>query len=341
MSRSLALGLLAFVIAGCATADSAASPATSTPPATSTTAHSPEPSASAGTPSRSATASDSPTPTAGEQAVVVEHPADLLAPGSVAKVTVDGLRVRGGPPGTPEHDDVLYTLSAGDEVLVDWTPLAYRSPSQSADGRGWYSVHVGGASVTSWIDGGVNGWVAAGDDGLEYLEHAAVACRSERDLENLIYSPFTSGDQETLATPWERLACNGGRELELTGVLEYVCPEGGVYPYTFEPHLAAPQGCTALMIDAVDADGHFQFGQGLVVRFSEFLPSGLERGDVLRVLGHFDDSLATSCTASTEPGFHGPAVDVPFLVLFCREQFVPVGWEIVDQRALAPLPWAP
>ena len=280
-------------------------------------------------------------PTAGEQPVVVENLPGLLAPGSVARATVDGLRVRGGPPGTPEHDDVLYTLNAGDEVLVEWTPLSYSPPSEMADGRGWYTIHVGGASVTSWIDGGVNGWVAAGEEGLEYLEHAPVVCRSERDLENLIYSPFTGGDQEMLTTPWERLACNGDRQLELTGVLEYVCPEGGVYPYVFDPFLAAPQSCTALMIDEVDAEGYFQYGQGLVVRFPEFDPSELDRGDVLRIRGHFDDPLSSSCSASTEPGFDGPAVDGSFLVLFCREQFVPDEWEVVDHRSLAPSPWAP
>ena len=124
-------------------------------------------------------------------------------------------------------------------------------------------------------------------------------------------------------------------------MLEWVCPEGGVYPYAFDPHLAAPQWCTALMIDAIDAEGHFQYGQGLVVRFPEFVPPDLERGDVLRIRGHFDDSLSSSCSASTAPGFDGPAVDVPFLILFCREQFSPVEWEVVDDRALAPLPWAP
>lgn len=272
---------------------------------------------------------------------MVEHPPGMLAPGSVARITADGLRLRGGPPGSPEHDEILYTLNAGDEVLVDWTPLAYVSPSESVDGRGWYSLHVGGASVMSWIDGGVNGWVAAGDEQLEYLEHVPVTCRSERDLANLIYSPFTGGDQETLATPWERLACNGDQELELTGVLEHVCPEGGVYPYDFRPHLAVPQWCTALMIDDIDADGEFRYGQGLVVRFPDVAPSELGRGDVLQLRGHFDDSQATSCTAATDPAFEGWAVDTPFLELFCREQFVPVEWEVVDHRELAPLPWLP
>ena len=260
-------------------------------------------------------------------------------PGSVARVTADGLRVRGARPGIPGHENVEYTLNEGDLVLVEWSPLAYISPAESPDGRGWYNVHVGGSSVMSYIDGGVKGWVAEGEEGLEFLEHVPVTCGSDHDLENLIYSPFTGGDQETLTTPWERLACNGDRQLELTGVLDYVCPEGGVYPYRFDPHLAAPQWCLALIIDAIDADGYPQYGQGLVVRFPEFVPSDLARGDVLRLRGHFDDSAATSCSAETDPGFDGAAVDVPFLVLFCREQFVPDEWELIDHRDLAPSPW--
>jgi hypothetical protein len=120
---------------------------------------------------------------------------------------------------------------------------------------------------------------------------------------------------------------------------EHVCPEGGVYPYRFDPHLAAPQWCLALMIDAIDADGYAQYRQGLVVRFPEFVPSDLARGDVVRLRGHFDDPAATSCSAETDPGFEGPAVDVPFLVLFCREQFVPDEWELIDHLELAPSPW--
>ncbi len=68
------------------------------------------------------------------------------------------------------------------------------------------------------------------------------------------------------------------------------------------------------------------------------MPSDLKRGDVLRLRGHFDDPAATSCSAETGPGFEGVAVDVSFLLLFCREQFVPDEWEVIDHRQLAPSP---
>lgn len=331
-----AFALTALVLASCATTEPAGSP--STAPA-SPASESAQPSAApsvvtseTAAPAASAEASEA------AQAVEVEPPSGLLPPGSEATVTADGLRVRGGPPGVPGHEDVLATLNAGDVVFVGWSPLAYISPEESSDGRGWYSVHVGGASVMSYIDGGINGWVAAGENGLEYLEHERVSCGSARDLENLIFSPFTGGDQERLTTPWERLACNGNRPLELAGVFEVVCNEGGSYPYSFEPHLAVPQWCTALIIDAIDADGFAQYAPGLVVRFPEFVPPDLERGDVLTVQGHFDDPAATSCTADTGPDFEGPALDPAFLVLFCREQFVPDAWEVTGHREMAPLP---
>ncbi len=336
MTTVRAIPLIALLLVGCATADPGEASGVATPPASDAAAASGGPSATA---SASSSVSAVPSESPAEATAPVDPPSDILPPGSVARVTADGLRVRGGPPGIPDHESLEYTLNEGDLVLVAWSPLAYISPSESPDGRGWYNVHVGGASVMSYIDGGVNGWVAAGEDGLEYLEHVPVSCRSERDLENLIYSPFTGGDQETMTTPWERLACNGTRQLELTGVLDYVCPEGGVYPHRFEPHLAAPGWCSALMIDAIDADGYAQYAQGLIVRFPEFVPSDLERGDVIRMRGHFDDPASASCTAETLPGFEGAAVDVPFLVLFCREQFVPDEWEVIDQRELAPSPW--
>lgn len=288
------------------------------------------------TPSASATASAE-----GELPAVVDPPTGLLPPGSVARVTADGLRVRGAAPGVPGHDEVVYTLNAGDLVLVQWSPLAYVSPSESPDGRGWYSIHVGGHTVDGMIDGGVTGWIAAGGSGLEYLEVVPVSCRAERDLANLVYAPFTQGDNSTFATPWERLACNADRPLELTGIFDYVCPEGGVYPYRFSPHLAHPQWCTALLIDAIGADGYPQHGRGLIVRFPEFAPTDIERGDVVEVRGHFDDPQADTCVATTEAGFQGPTVDPVFLQLFCREQFVPETWAIIGRRALAPLPWSP
>ena len=333
--RAASLGLLALLLAACSAADPGASATVTVPPASATWAPS---AAASATPSESEAPSEPAESATAQEAAVVDPPPDLLPPGSLALVTADGLRVRGGPPGSPEHEEVRATLNAGDMVLVDWSPLAYISPSESPDGGGWYSVHVGGSSVMSYIDGGVNGWVAAGDEGLEYFEHVPPRCTSERDLEHMIYPTFTGGDQEELTTAWERLACNGDRELELTGVLDYICPEGSISPYQFDPHLAHPQWCTALFIDAIDADGKFQYGHGLIVRFPEFAPSDLTRGDVLRIQGHFDDPLATSCSADTDPAFPGPAVDVPFLALFCREQFVPEEWDLLDHRELAPSP---
>lgn len=274
------------------------------------------------------------------QIAIVDPPVGLLPPGSVARVTADNLRVRDGAPGDPAHAEVIHTLNAGDVVLVEWSPLAYVPPSEATGRYPWYAIHVGGNSVNAAIDGGVHGWVAAGNSGLEFLELQPVTCRSERDLPNLIYAPFMDGDQESLATPWERLACNGDHPLAVAGVFDHVCPEGGVYPYRFSPNLASPIWCSAMLIDDFDTEGFARYGHGLVTRFSEFTPSDPERGDVLELRGHFDDADAERCTAETHPGFQGRPVDPEFLRWFCREQFVPDDWDIVDHRELAPLPWA-
>lgn len=334
---SIALALIAGAVLSACGGAAQPSPSLLAPASSTTATTAVSPNATLSPTATDEPASPTPSPAQVGEPSVLGHPAGLLAPGSVARVTADGLRVRRGPPGTPEHSDVTYTLNSGDEVLVSWSPLAYISPAESVDGRGWYDVQVGGAA----LDGGASGWVAAGDGGLEYLEHVAVSCPSEHNLENLVYSPFTDGDLERIATPWERLACNGDQPLEVTGVFEYICSEGGVYPYRFDPHLAAPQWCSALMIDAIDPGGSFRHSQGLVVRFPAFAPSDLARGDLLRVQGHFDDPASSTCSAQTEPGFAGRAIDTQFLELFCREQFVPDEWELIDHRELAPLPWMP
>src|SRR5687767_12600455 len=101
-----ALGALLLVACG---TDRGASASASTPSVTGTAA----PSASAGAsdaPSGSGAASE-PTDSPGDEAVVVEPPPDLLPPGSLAVVKADGLRVRGGPPGSAEYDDIRATLN--------------------------------------------------------------------------------------------------------------------------------------------------------------------------------------------------------------------------------------
>jgi hypothetical protein len=241
----------------------------------------------------------------------------------------------------PSHAEVIYSLSAGDIVLIGSSPLSYVPPESSPDGHGWYEVHVGGPSATSYIDGGINGWVAEGEHGLEYLKAEPVVCPDQASLETLLHPPGQGVDPEVMTTGWDRLACLGGERLELEGVFEYLCNEVGIYPYEFSPaFIAWPQTCSGMIRDDIDPDGYGRAG-ALPLRFPAAFGDYPQRGDVVRVVGHFDDPVSSTCSAEPPPGFDGVAIDLEFLVLFCREQFVVDEVTIIGHRDLAPLPWEP
>jgi hypothetical protein len=211
-------------------------------------------------------------------------------------------------------------------------------PESSPDGRGWYEVHVGGPTVTSYIDGGLNGWLVEGEAGLEYLELLPVTCPSQLTLETLLYPPGQGMEGDAFATPWDRLACTGDAPLELQGVFDYTCNEGGISPYHFEPAwLAAPENCLGLFIDEIE-NGEKRFATHLRLRIGEGVPSPT-RGDVLRVSGQFDHPASSSCAVTVPPGFEGALADPEFVALFCREQFVVDQSQVAGHRDLAQLPW--
>lgn len=270
-------------------------------------------------------------------APVLEAPAGILPPGSVAVVTVDGLRMRGGPPGTGDlHEQIVHTLDAGALVRVGWSPFSYLAADRSTDGRAWYEVGAGG-----WAASGgefVGGWVAAGDAGLEFLRLAPVLCPVPINLETLLWTPARGDEPEGITSAWERVACAGNRSLTLEGVFE-ICYEGGHYPYAFDPaYLAVPDNCANLVLDEIDASGYPSRGGSLPMGIPPSLAGEQpERGNVLRVTGHFDDLASSTCTATPAGDFESD-VDPAFLALFCRERFVVETLEVIGHRELAPLP---
>ena len=246
---------------------------------------------------------------------------------------VRGLRVRAGHPGAPGYDDILYSLSAGDLVLIGTGPWSYFPPEASPDGRGWYEVQVGGASINSMADGGIHGWVAEGDGGLEWLAAEPVTCLGPATLALLLAPP---GQEDRWTPSWERLACQGSQQLELEGVAEALCFEGIESPYTFDPFfLASPNMCAGIVVDDIDADGnHSSLALDLRYRDGVAWPP---RGDLLRVSGHFDDPASLTCTATAS---FGPSqVDPEFLILFCRERFAVDEFAVIGHRDLAPPFW--
>ena len=273
-------------------------------------------------------------PSAAAHAPILPTPAGLLPPDSVARVTANGLRVRGNPPGTLGHEQVLYSLSVGDFVLVELGAWSYLPPESSPDGRGWYSVHVGGAEAMSYADGGINGWVAEGENGLEWLEPDPLICGGSDTLAGVLSPPSSKAHE--WATGWDRLACHGGRQLELEGVVEWLCYEGTTEPTIYRPgFLAGPNICSGIVVDDIDADGNHG-SLALDLRYPDGFGSGPDRGDLVRVRGHFDDPASSTCTA--ESPFGPSRIDPEFLVLFCRERFVVDELTVNGHRDLAP-PW--
>jgi hypothetical protein len=274
---------------------------------------------------------------------VVPTPTGILAPDSVARVTASGLRVRGGPPGSPEHGDTIYTLAAGDLVLIGSSPLSYVPPELAPDGRGWYGVHVGGAEIDSYMDGGVNGWVAEGEHGLEWLAAAALTCRGAESLAGVLAPPDQGAEPHEWATAWDHLACYGGKQLELEGVIETPCYEGSDDPHLYQPvFLANPDICAGLDLvfdDEIAAEGQ-DTSRPLQLRFSPNFGTWPKRGDLVRVRGHFDDPLSSTCTVTVQPDYDFVAIfDPGFVVLACRERFVVDDLSVTGHRELPPLPW--
>jgi hypothetical protein len=91
-------------------------------------------------------------------------------------------------------------------------------------------------------------------------------------------------------------------------------------------------------------------GPTFVVEFRADPGVGLEvpeRGDVVRVTGHFEDPAATSCRAEVdEDASGGEPVQLPEparVILDCRATFVWTGYEVTGFEDLGPccgsVPW--
>jgi hypothetical protein len=303
---------VAFLAASCASpvGSESPNPAGSSPPAATTTA-------TPTVPIPSANSDDPP---------VVSPPPGILPPGSVAVVTVDELRVRRGPPGSAEFEEIVAQLFAGDRVLVYASAASYLAASSSPDGRGWYLLESF-SGITAL------GWVAEGETGLEYLELAGTAACPGRDadLEDLL---DLATDGLPISQTWDRLACFGDESLELEGMIDLACQGDGVLPYDYMPiWLAYPFECLGLGAADPEAEG---FNHSIIpLRFRDGAYEGWQRGDLVQVRGHFDDSAAADCRV--EPAdFPGRIPEPSYLVLYCREQFVVDELTVTGRYELPP-----
>jgi hypothetical protein len=164
----------------------------------------PTPSASSsematGTPAPTpAPATPTPAPTPGQSgSPPVSLPANLLPPGAVIEIAVEGLHLREEP---STDAPIVATMRAGDAAFV--TDHIYVGPVRF-DGYEWYRVeYSGGADVWPWNDVAPReyqvGWMAAGTAETRFATLPEVSC------------PIAPVTLELLAlelTAWERLVC--------------------------------------------------------------------------------------------------------------------------------------
>lgn len=255
------------------------------------------PSASSAGESAAATPSASPTP-----------PTAAIIPNrAVAEVVTDSVNLRAAG---NESAEVLTNLERGRRVFI------IGEPAEASDLR-WYRVAPIDHLATCEADCGLIGFVAtplAADD--PWLEATEVACPS---------SPMTA-DAIGVLDPLEALHCYGRSEIQVTGTLDLPI-HGPISPYRYSPGWLTQD--------------HLEFMRGAWwITYRPHPDAGLEqpeRGDVVRVTGHFEDPAATSCRATVDPDFFGGEIPADFestihparVVLDCRASFAWSDYEVV------------
>lgn len=308
---ALGLGLAVLLDENRETAQ--ASPSTSTPASdVPSEPVSMEPSAAASVGTSTPPGSAAPTSDAGVEPVV-DPPDGFLPSGSVARVLVDGLRVRQEPTTSAA---LVTTLAPGELVAIGHGYLMPDLGPRSADGFTWYPVRSLGidelppvGSPPFEVSPDI-GWAAGSDATTPFLELVAPRCTAAEPTLALLQS----------LVEWERLACYGDRSITIEGV--YGCGGcGGFQPGTFTPEwLAHPMNLDLLSVEPQDRIGPF------ALRF----PPDIDRPDaasILRVTGHFDDPASSDCVY--EPGDPPNPIDATSARFSCRTQFVVESFEVL------------
>lgn len=254
-------------------------------------------------PSEEPTPSPSPTPA---QAAVIPNR-------SIVGVATDALNLRQQP-----REDAA--------VLAELSP-AYRlftigEPTDVGELR-WYRVAVvadEGCFEGCHLIGYVATPLAADEDA--WIDVVDIDCPA---------SPMSAEALSALAA-FEALHCYGRTELVVTGTVDTPCcsPPN---PIEYSPAWLAAPNTPAFL--------RFAGSPGVVVAFRAHPDANLEtpeRGDVVRVTGHFEDPAATSCRASVADDVEDP-VELPDparLILDCRATFVWTDYEVTGFEDLGP-----
>lgn len=275
-----------------------ASDPTATPSISATASASAEASAQ---PSEEPTPSPSPTPAQ----------APLIANRSIVEVAGDALNLRQQP---GESSSIVAELPPGRRLFT------IGEPTEAGELR-WYRVGVV-AGPDCPEDCNLIGHVATptAADEEPWITEVTIDCPS---------SPMAHGELTALL-PLEALHCFGRNDIVVTGTVETPCCDPP-NPIRLTPEWLAGSAPAFLRQEG---------GTTFVVEFRADPDSGLEvpeRGDVVRVTGHFEDPAATSCRAEIDEGeAGGEPVQLPDrarVVLDCRATFVWTEYEVIGFEA--------
>ncbi|HEX7195697.1 MAG TPA: SH3 domain-containing protein [Candidatus Limnocylindria bacterium] len=265
-------------------------------------------------PSVSAQPSGSSEPSAAASASQAASPssapttAAIIPNRAIAEVTTDGLNLRSA---ASEDSETLVTLEPGRRAFI------IGEPTDAGDLR-WYRVapfdDVEGCEGGCGLIGFVATPIAASED--PWLTEAETTCPS---------SPMTA-EQIAVLTALEALHCYGRTEIEVTGVVDLPI-HGPLNPYRYSPGWLTQE--------------HLEYLQhAWWISYRPHPDAGLEtpeRGDVVRITGHFEDPAATDCRGTVDADFFGGEIPAEFestlnparIILDCRAAFVWTEYEVI------------
>lgn len=250
-----------------------------------------------------------------------------LRPDSIAVTQADGLRVRAAPGTAAEQvstldaETLVFVLSgpASDPASPDlawWQVVPYACSEERADCS--YEPRLG--------------WVSTGP-GADWLRSVTPDCPNA----------FTADNPDAFYNVPELIACFRDAPIVLEGIVDYWCCRGITFGTTEPAWLAGDSAEPLVARLRVSEQEAVAWGPELHVNPGSGLTLG-ERGSIVRITGHFDDSAARTCrtTFSAEERESYPerlaSASPEQAVYHCRLQFV---LDSVDRLDFVPLPTHP
>jgi len=272
-------------------------------------------------PSALATPSEvAPTPTPGGSGTLTPSPsasepatASVIPNLAIAEVATDSLNLRSA---ADEGAEPLAMLERGRRLFI------IGAPTEASDLR-WYRVAPFDDAEGCEDGCGLIGFVATpvSDEEEAWIRTVDVTCPA---------SPMTA-EQIGVLDPLEALHCYGQTDIEITGTLDLPL-HGPISPYRYSPGWLT-QDSLLFLRDA------------WWITYRPHPDAGLEtpeRGDVVRVTGHFEDPAATDCRVTVDPEFFGGEIPDEFestvlparVVLDCRTAFAWTDYEVIGFQDL-------